>query len=368
MKRNWENVQPGELDYKLILNPGDYLKCINLINPINYKSKADSLSSMSFSNIGNKANPEIVFSIFKGMMQECDQISPEQRDIENYIEIDKDESDTQKKYYAFPFPHRCKRYGPDDVSKFLQLQIPPLVEEEDLLIDIKDNVNHHRMIQSLIQRGFGSKNKITGVMEFDKIKYEKYLSRLDEDERELAYSIDAEGVNEMFRGTIGIANKRKSGLDQNYWVTRHVKERSEIIEKWKKTCSEPEHKDKTIGEKQNMLTKAMNKFWDDCAKHFGYIWSKINEEQSSYKKSCIEFFNNFKEENQDKFFLKFNKTSTNMSLWEDFLCDIMLNLEHVYKVSTVHDKILIIWLCTLNASDPDRKRKFNLLHVGGNEL
>lgn len=364
-RRQYEDVLPGEINYKYLMSDDQWLNIAGFVNVLELQNNRDKFLAQSFDDSKNPINPENVFCLDKFLLAECDNINPKQKVLSNYIKTQKNPADgTNRKIFSFPIPSRCKRYTVDQLKKFLRIEIPKVVEEEDIESETKENPHYNHMIDQLMKKGYVKRHPITGKPAFDGDKYKNYIKSLPPDQQEYAFTYDEEGVTEMFRSAMGTGSNNRGSNNHIYWNNKHTKERLNIIEKWKNQCKLPENLNKPEDQLQDMLSVSMLHFIDDCAKHFSYIFSKINEEQSPYKKACIDFFENFKEENQNRFCWKFDKISSNLSLWEDFLCNMMTNLEHVYRVSTVHDKILIIWLCTLNASDPSRSKKFNILNHG----
>ena len=298
------------------------------------------------------------------MLPEATNISEQQRDKNRYVKtIRNNELGENEIMYSFPDPRRCKRYTPSQIVDFLQLRIPGPIESEDIEHDVKDNPNFNRLTQEMKSKGFFKKHKDTEKDVYHDKSYRSYIDSIDSKYHDLAFSKD-QNVNEIFRATIGTGTNRNIRRTHEYWLNRHKKEKSEIRTAWKKKCLEPQHKDKTVEEQQSMLSRDLLPFWENCSHHFAELWTVINDEQSPYKKNCIDWFENYKEERKNNFCWPFDKRSDNLSLWEDFLCTVMQSLEDVYKVSTVHDKVLINAFCTWNACDPNRKQKFNLLNHG----
>jgi hypothetical protein len=361
---NFEDARPGELNHKLMMTTDAYFKWAGFIVSANFSSDRDNLLPTLFTREDNVASIESILSIKKGMMEQCTIIDPLQTKLSEYQVMSRNAEGKVEYNYKFPYTIRMRRYTPNQLDQFMVLEIPGAEEESDIASDTKDNVNYDRMIQELMNIGYARKNPDTGHDEFDSVKYSAYRNTLSSEELKYAYDANETGINEMLGATMSSSSDRYNKKSHKYWFDRHSQERCDIMEQWRMECEKPANKLKKESEKQDLLSLAMNSFWEKCAAHFAYIWSKVNEEQSPYKKHCIEWSEQYQQSHKGKFFLKFNKTSSNLSLWEDFLCNIMSDLETVYKVSTVHDKVLIMWLSTLNASDPNRKQKFNILNWG----
>jgi hypothetical protein len=359
----YADVMPGEINYKLLMNIDDWIRCMEIKNLLAYSRRGDTIRGLELDSLLNPVNPELALDLYSAMLPNSTNIDPRQRDSTNYIRSLPGDDQNSIVKYSFPIPSRCKRYTHDQLKDFLRLQLPVVEEEENLMTNPVANSNFDALIEHLRQLGM-TKIEEDGCEVMDEEKYAIHQRSLNDKAREYAYVHINSAVTDMFRSTIGISTNRFDKRNHLYFIELHHGQKAEILRKHKKKCLSPEYKLMTHGQRQKMLRQDMIPFWAECAKHFAYIWTTINEEQSPAKKACITWYQKHRTNDHDRMTQPFSKMSSNLSLWGDFLCWVANNLEHVYKVSVSHMQIINLMLCTWNASDPNRSQKFNSLNFG----
>jgi hypothetical protein len=68
--------------------------------------------------------------------------------------------------------------------------------------------------------------------------------------------------------------------------------------------------------------------------------------------------------NKNTFYRKFSKTTSNLSLFNDYMAKLLVDLEYIYKCNTVHSKTILALLSHLNSTDPARELKAHLFMLG----
>jgi len=68
--------------------------------------------------------------------------------------------------------------------------------------------------------------------------------------------------------------------------------------------------------------------------------------------------------NSGSMYREFPKTTSNLSLFNDYMAKLLVDLEYVYKCNTVHSKTILALLAHLNSTDPAREIKAHLFMLG----
>jgi hypothetical protein len=391
-------VLPGWTNPAYLKNRDDYIQAISIANCIRY----DEVKHKSLHDITNIACPNNALSLKKAVNLKQQGFSYNSKQI-NIAEYQCEIQGEHMYRYKFPEPKRVFRYLPSQIPKFLLYKIPLTVEEEnDQIKNLKNTSQYTNTLSYMREIGMiNTDNHIANTGE----EYETYMNSLEGEESQLSFynigslvSDDQTDANittqrvveDMHRHSLGVNTRLNEAQNHEYWHKTISTKRRHLQVVWGEQCEnvakrenvlralyahEPHKFDGmtaedfqkrplTETEKRELLGCHMAQFWIDCAKDFALIWSKDNDQQSEFKHYAIDWFEKFKTENGGKFMWFVNKTSRNLSLWCDFLCRMMSDLEHVYQCCTTHDKIIVNWFCLMNSSDPDRKRKFNVLNYG----
>ena len=80
--------------------------------------------------------------------------------------------------------------------------------------------------------------------------------------------------------------------------------------------------------------------------------------------AVVQWGEEYMNERNGRLFRPFTKTTTNLSLFNDFILNIMASMETAFQCNTVHATALAMWITVLNAFDPKRNLKNHMFLQG----
>ena len=274
--------------------------------------------------------------------------------------------------YTFPFPERVYWYQPHDLLQFWRLQIPKPIElmesTENNFFAMRDDPNANRLI---------AHNQLLGRFSADKDGrpvvnpefYQAVRKNLSEEQRPLMFSYE-NGVQELVISQLGyLTQSFPEVYDPGYYRRANDRDRRLVRERYELWLSDPVMiANKKDDDKQQhfalMNMELMERFAHQCSQMLDVNFQAI----SPYTRSVMHFVEKFRADHGGSMCFQFCKRSTNLSLWEDYLCQYLDDLDNVYKVATAHFRIVVNYLSVMNQCDSMGSCQMNVLNFGAAKL
>jgi hypothetical protein len=358
-----ENFPLHKLDPRHFYNKDQYLEYIFTLTQQDLISQTNNIHiSANDSDSVSEASIENAFHLCYTMLPTNEDLDPRQHDIENYNG-------------AYPVPKRVFWYSPSKLDRFLQYELPITYEARLMKMDkIYVNNEHAKNMTYFINRKLTKIQDGIEIIDEDKVReYNKRIGivhRRQDDEGNVIEELDNPLSVNNVKNLIDLQTSWGSGNVHrkpfNEWYALHREMYSEIEAEFDYNCKKNSaYKYLTTSQLHEKKVELLSSFWTRAQENFAIWWSPLNSQfLSSSELAAEKYFSETIGKLGNVNFLRFNKRSSNLSYFEDYVCEFFSNMEDIYQCSNAHSVAYKVKLGSYNASHYDRKSGLWILIYG----
>jgi hypothetical protein len=108
----------------------------------------------------------------------------------------------------------------------------------------------------------------------------------------------------------------------------------------------------------------MQKFFKSTIKQFASYWNEHNPLLSPAFRSMVKWAEDYKYNHQGSLYHPIQKHSRNLSLWNDWYIQTLLQMELLFESFACHHTVIVALTSVFNATDNNRKEKFHVISIG----